>query len=133
MHQRVLSTEEGDDDPFDHPLWKEAMWRAREQEAGLPDGLARGWVGFSLAWLEWVRPRTRSSAELAIMQLLYRKRFVTGSKVVSLSNTELNRFGISRFTKYQALTQLERAGLLVIQPRKAGKPVEVTLNDPPYL
>ena len=120
-------------DPFDDPLWREAEWRAREQEVGLPDGLAKGWVGFSLAWFEWVRPCTRSSAELAIMQLLYRKRLVTGSRVVSLSNTELERFGISRQAKYRALVRLERVGLLTTQPWKAGRLIEVALADPPYL
>ena len=119
VHNRRNKAMPQEDDPFDHPLWKEAEWRTREAEAGLPDGLAGGWVGFSLAWLEWVSSRDKSSAGSSIIQLLYRKRLVTGSKVVSLSNAELERFGVTRQAKYRALTRLERAGLLAIQPRRA--------------
>ena len=121
-----------EDDPFDDPLWKEAEWRTREAEAGLPDGLARGWVGFSLEWFEWVSSRDKIPAWVIVILLLHRKRLVTGSRVVSLSNAELERFGVTRQAKYRALTRLERAGLLTIQPRRAGKTTEVSLSNPPY-
>jgi hypothetical protein len=67
------------------------------------------------------------------MLLLHRKRLVIGSKVVSLSNTELKRFGVSRQAKYRAYARLERAGLLTIQPWKAGRPTEVEWSDPPSI
>jgi hypothetical protein len=118
-------------DPFDDPLWKEAEWRAREHEAGLPDGLTRGWLGCSLAWFEWVLPRTESQTQLAIMLLLYRKRLVTGSRTVSLSKAELERFGISRHSMSRALIRLGRSGLLTVQPWEAGKPTKVVLSDGP--
>lgn len=66
------------------------------------------------------------------MILLYRKRVLTRSRVVSLSNIELRRFGISRFAKYRALTQLERARLLTIQPQEGRRATKVALSNPPY-
>ena len=114
------------EDQGDDPLWKEAMWRAREQEAGLPDGLDRGWVGFSLAWLEWVSSRIEIPAKVKIILLLHRKRLVTGSKTVSLSNVELERFGVSRFAKYRASVQLERYPPLAAVLRSGDDPSSVS-------
>ena len=58
------------DDQDGDPLWEEALWRAREEEAGLPQKVARDWIAFSLLSFETVRPRAKSSAELTIMLLL---------------------------------------------------------------
>jgi hypothetical protein len=119
------------DDQGDDPLLEDdAEWRMREEEAGLPQKVARDWVAFSLAWFEWVFPYVENSmVQFIIMILLYRKRVLTRSRVVSLSNIELRRFGISRFAKYRALTQLERARLLTIQPQEGRRATKVALSN----
>ena len=58
--------------------------------------------------------------------------FLKGLKqtsTVTLTQAVLNDFGVSRFAKYRALADLERAGLIILASRPGKNPV-VTLCDP---
>jgi hypothetical protein len=111
----------GDGDPFDDPVW---------QAAGLmADALprpAKGYVTCSLVWLARVLSVLRASDRLAVALLLYRQCLMQRSKTVSFPNSELQKLGISRRTKFRSLAQLEEAGAVTIEARN-GRSVRVTL------
>jgi hypothetical protein len=117
--------------PADDPLfWPQTVARALNIEEGLPR-LAPSWVGCSLAWLQWAASRTGTVKQLVIALLVLRQCRLHRSRTVSLPNTELRRFGITRYAKYRALKQLEQARLIRIDEAPFGKAMAVTLLDHP--
>ena len=66
------------------------------------------------------------NAEGACLGLLLYAAWKTGSKTFPFPNTELERNGVERYTKYRILRELERAGLIVVE-RQGRKAPLVTL------
>jgi hypothetical protein len=109
-------------DPFDDPLWKQA-----ELMTDAPPRRAKDYITCSAAWLSKVRPLVRSVDQLVILMLLYRKCLMQGNQTVAFSNTELEAFGISRYTKYRVFTWLQNAGAATIE-NENGRAPRVTLH-----
>jgi DNA-binding transcriptional ArsR family regulator len=82
-------------------------------------------IGCSVSWLKLALPAV-GGAKLAVALYLYRLRVVQHSRTVAVPNGWLRyELGISRRTKYKALKDLERAGLIKIQ-RKGREAPTVT-------
>jgi DNA-binding transcriptional ArsR family regulator len=82
-------------------------------------------IGCPVRWLKLVLPAV-GGAKLAVALYLYRLRVVQHSRTVAVPNGWLrDELGISRRTKYKALTDLERAGIIRIQ-RKGREAPTVT-------
>jgi hypothetical protein len=111
-----------DGDPFDDPAWQ----RTAEMIGALPPPPA-GYVTCPLAWLARILPAVRASDQLAVALVLYRQCLMQRSKTVALSNGGLRELGVSRWTKLRALTLLEEAGVLTVEPRN-GRSARVTLH-----
>jgi hypothetical protein len=109
------------DDPFDDPHWRKA-----ELAASAPPKPAKGYVTVPLTWLQQMLPVVRTSDRLAVAMLLYRQCHLQRSKTVVLPNRDLRAMGVSRYTKYRALAELEAAGALIVEDRN-GRSVRVTL------
>jgi hypothetical protein len=60
--------------------------------------------------------------------LIFQKYSVV-SKIVKLYQLVLDQFGVSRYSKYRALSDLEAAGLIAIECSNGKNPI-VTLLDP---
>jgi hypothetical protein len=84
-------------------------------------------IGCPLPWLKRVLPAVQSAGQLAVALYVYRRTKICGSKTVILSNAELElKLGVSRFTKYRALSNLEGAGIAKLGDR-TGSAVKITL------
>jgi hypothetical protein len=105
-------------DPFDDPLWEEVEKGTRSRQAGF--------VGCPMSWLKLVLPHTKTAKQLAVASFLYRLRILRRSKTVSLPNGVLESLGISRYAKYRALAELERAVVIAIR-HENGRAIRVTL------
>jgi hypothetical protein len=112
-------------DPFNDPAWQQA-----EFMAGAPPAPAKGYITCPLAWLARVRPGVSSVDQLLILMLIYRRCLLARSRTVDLPNGELKQFGISRYAKYRALTQLREVGLVTSEGRN-GRSLRVTLAEFP--
>jgi hypothetical protein len=120
-----------DVDPADDPLFRpQTVAGARDMAEGLPR-LAPGWVGCSLVWLQWALARADTAKQLALALLVLRQCRLQRRRTVSLPNGELRRFGITRYAKYRALKQLERAGVIRVEEQAPGRGPTVTLLDHP--
>ena len=111
-----------DGDPFDDPAWHVA-----ELMADAPPRPAKGYAVVSLAWLGRVLPVVRSADQLAVLMLVYRQCLLRRSRTVDLPNGDLRPMGISRYTKYRALAELQEVGGLTVEARN-GRSVRVTLH-----
>ena len=65
--------------------------------------------------------------QLVVALLLYRECLLRRSNTVALSNGELRKLGISRYTKYRALAWLREAGVIAIEEADTRRSVRVTL------
>jgi hypothetical protein len=109
-------------DPFDDPRWQQAALMV-----DAPPRPAKGYVTCPLAWLARITPVIRTSDQLVVAMLLYRRCLIRRSKTVDLPNGDLKAAGISRQTKYRALAELEGAGAVTIEAHN-GRPIRVTLH-----
>jgi len=98
-----------------------------ELTAVAPPRPAKNYVTAPLSWLARVLPLVRSADQLVVLQLLYRRCLLRRSKTVALPNGELAALGISRFTKYRLLANLQEAGAAAVEQRN-GQASAVTLN-----
>jgi hypothetical protein len=86
-----------------------------------------GFIGCPFSWLKRVLPVTRGAGQLAVALYVYRRTKICRSRTVTVSNAELEReLGLSRWTKYRALSSLEDAGVVKLG-NKTGRAVKVTL------
>lgn len=108
-------------DPFDHPAWKDIDKRVRKAK----ETKDTNFIGCPVAWLKQVFPRIKNKNQLIVMLVIYRLTILRRSKTVSLANGELEEFGISRYAKYRALSDLKRTKLLKTVCEN-GKAVMVT-------
>jgi hypothetical protein len=111
-----------EDDPFDDPLWQQALTMA-----DAPPRPTKGYLTCSLYWLARVLPLVRSEVQLAVALLIYRKCLITRSRTVSLSNQEAQAIGISRYSKYRALIALREVGVVAPADTENGKSAAATL------
>ena len=96
-----------DGDPFDDP--------ATMTMAGTPPRPAKGYGIYTLEWLARALPIVQSADQLAVALVLYRRCVRKRRRTVSFPNGELTGLGISRFTKYRALAELQEAGAVSIE------------------
>jgi hypothetical protein len=108
-------------DPFDDPRWQQA--ELIDKAPLLP---AKGYVAVPLTWLAKVRPFARSADQLMVLLILYRRCLMNRTRTVTLTNSELARFGITRQTKYRLLARLQSEGVATVEAAN-GKAVQVTL------
>jgi hypothetical protein len=112
-----------DDDPFDHPLWRQAAIMA-----DAPTSPAKGYVTVPWVWVSKVLPFIVTASQLAVALWLYRQCLVKRSKTVDLSNGVLRAAGISRYTKYRTLAALSKAGALTMEETPHGRSIRATLH-----
>jgi len=110
------------DDLADDPLWQEA-----ELMTDAPPAPAKGYATVPLAWLARIRPIVRSSDQLMVALLLYRRCLMCRSRTVDLSGGDLKALKISRQTKYRTFAELTAAGALTLETRN-GRSVRATLH-----
>ena len=108
--------------PFDDPLWQQA-----ELMSGAPPQPAKDYFICSTAYLARVLPVLLCSSRLAVAMVIYRQCLIRRTKVIDLSNAMLAELGVSRWTKYRALTQLREAGAITIEAEN-GHSTRVTLH-----
>jgi hypothetical protein len=88
---------------------------------------AKDYVLCPLAWLQRVRPLVRSTDQLLVLLVLYRRCLMQRSKTVDLPNSELAELGIGRKTKYRTLRFLEEAEAVTVEHQN-GHSLQVTLH-----
>jgi hypothetical protein len=110
--------DDGDDDP---------LWQRAADMVGALHRPSRGYITCPLAWLARVRPLIRSTDQLLVLLVLYRRCLTRRSKTVDLPNGELTELGVSRKTKYRALLLLKEAEAITIEARN-GHSIRVTLH-----
>ena len=79
-----------------------------------------------LEWAAEIAKRTRSPAfavKIALAYMIWR----TGSHTFSLTNTLLDRLGVSREGKRRALANLERDGVIQVEKRGRRAPIVTVL------
>jgi hypothetical protein len=72
-------------------------------------------IGCPIWWLQSVLPSLKSAQEVVVALYIWRRHIVIGRRTFTLSNGELSALGVTRWTKYRALTKLERGGLITVQ------------------
>ena len=117
-----MGTEDLFEDVENDPLWQMAALLANA-----PPQPAKGYVTVPLAWLERVLPVVLTTTHLVVAMLLYSKCLRQRSRTVTLSNIELRRFGISRYTKYRTLAFLRGVGVIGTEGADNGRLEQVTL------
>jgi hypothetical protein len=88
---------------------------------------AKDYILCPLAWLRHVLPLVRTTTQLAVLMVIYRRCLMSRSRTVALPNGELAALGISRYAKYRALAWLQDAGALTIEASN-GRSTQVTLH-----
>jgi hypothetical protein len=84
-------------------------------------------IKFPLIWLERLKTGRGVTYRLAL-HLLY-QHWKTGGQPVRLSNVAVATAGVTRRSKWNALTELERAGLVRVEKRPRRSPVVTLLVD----
>jgi len=82
----------------------------------------RQFVRFPWAWAERMKSTQRASTYRLALLLLY-EHWRTRGQVIVLSNVGLEQEGLTRRSKWRALAELERLGLLLVErlPRKSPR------------
>jgi hypothetical protein len=84
-------------------------------------------IGCPVEWLKRVLPLVQSKEQLAIAIWLHRRRVICRSDLFTVPNEALwEDLGLSRYVKYKALRNLEKAGVLTIT-RNGNHPLGVKL------
>jgi hypothetical protein len=104
----------------------EAAWQQEAALDGMPPRPRKGWVACPMVWLNCVRQHVRSPNQFFILLVLYRRCYMSRSQTVSLPNSELAAYGISRYAKYRLLRWLQDAGIATAENRN-GQATRVTL------
>lgn len=91
------------------------------RRTGVP-GTQRHFVRVPVLWVERLAEARHLATYRLALYLLYRS-WKTGSRSITLSNGVLAAEGITRWTKWRALRELERLGLVGVErrPRKAPR------------
>jgi|SRR5262245_16644517 len=92
-----------------------------------PPRPAKGYVVVSLAWLMRIRRQIGSVDQMLVAMIVYHRCLRRRSRTVDLPNGELRKLGISRYTKYRTLAELEEAGALTVEDSD-GRSTRVTLH-----
>src|SRR5262249_47661546 len=65
----------------------------------------------------------------AVYLILHQQSTILSSRAVELSSTRLSRIGVSRWQKYEALDDLESAGLISVERRPRKNPLVTLLEE----
>jgi hypothetical protein len=80
------------------------------------------------SWVERLTTAHGSTYRVAF-HLLY-QHWKTGGRPIRLANTTLALAGVSRRSKYRALQQLERLGMITVERHLRKSPVITVIVDP---
>jgi hypothetical protein len=75
-----------------------------------------------LSWLKRLK-NSESASTIKVAVYLHYHRFRVRGSCIQLPNVGLEEFGVSRFAKWRALVELERAGLIRIERRPRKSPL----------
>jgi hypothetical protein len=90
------------------------------RRTGVP-GTQRHFVRVPVLWVERLAEARHLATYRLALYLLYRS-WKTGSRSITLSNGVLAAEGITRWTKWRALRELERLGLVGVERRQRKAP-----------
>jgi len=118
---------EDTDSPFD-------LEQFRLPEKVVAEGLAADkrrrrqeqFVKFPNSWAERLRGARRIATYRIALYLLH-QHWKNGGKPITLSNVALEWLGVTRWEKWRALAELERAGLIKIEKGGPGRAPRVTI------
>jgi hypothetical protein len=105
-----------------------AITRAQQrQPSKRPTG---AFVTVPLWWVERLRQAKRASTFLLALDLLYRAWRLKNYDALAVSNIVASQAGVSRSSKWRALRELERLGLVIIRSKKRQAPTVQVLLEP---
>ena len=96
-------------DPAKHKPTKSEKWR-------------RHYVQIPWDWIEQLKPTKRSCAYQLAYWLAY-EHWRTGGRPIVLSNAALKEMGVARRSKWNALAELEKYGMVLVQRRPRKSPI----------
>jgi hypothetical protein len=112
-------------DPFDLDALRLSPELQRQTRNGDARAQSRKWrrrfVKFPWTWVEKLRATNRAQTYHLALLILY-EHWRTGGQDVVLSNAALEREGISRWSKWRGLGDMERLGLIRIEKRHRKAP-----------
>jgi hypothetical protein len=85
----------------------------------------RRFIKFPWTWMDRLEPIERGKTYRLALLLVY-EHWRGGGRVIVLSNSAVEKIGISRRSKWHALAELERIGLVVVE-RRSRKSPRITL------
>jgi hypothetical protein len=111
-----------DHDPFELDTLRVDPARGRfQRKPGRPKKWRRHYIQFPWAWAERLQAAKRISTYRLALLLVY-EHWRTGGRPIVLSNALVMAEGVSRRTKWNALVELERLGLVRVQRRPRKSP-----------
>jgi hypothetical protein len=110
-----------DGDPFQDPAWQ----KTKKSRRRVP------YIGCPRSWFRWVLPLVRTNHQLAFALCLYRRCCVCGSATVTVPTDAFDDLDISRWKKHRLLLDLERAGIIRVEPTPNGRTGRITLVNWP--
>jgi hypothetical protein len=121
-------------DPFDLNALRLSPELQRQARNGAARAQSQKWrrrfVKVPWAWMDKLRATNRAQTYRLALLLLYEHWRTRGQDIV-LSNAALEREGISRWSKWRALGELEQLGLIQIERRHRKAPRIRVLIDAP--
>jgi hypothetical protein len=111
------------DDPFDRERLR--VNRARETKRAKPKNWRRYYVNVPWYWVEQLQTTKRASTYRVALWLLY-EHWRTGGRPIVLSNVAVRQEGLTRYSKWRAITELQTQGLIEVEAVK-GKAPRITL------
>jgi hypothetical protein len=107
-------------DPND-PKWRPKAAPAKKK-------WRRQFIKFPWAWMDLLRATTSGSAYRLALILVY-EHWRTGGRPIMLSNIAAEKEGLSRHSKWRALRELEKLGLVVLEKRPRKSPTIRLMMD----
>jgi hypothetical protein len=122
-------------DPFDldalrpgPEIQKLARVAGRPPAPARPRKWRRQFIRFPWAWMDALKAADRSQTYRLALLLVY-EHWRAGGRDIVLSNVALEREGISRWSKWRALGDLEKLGLVRVERRHRKAPRIVVLIE----
>jgi hypothetical protein len=118
-------------DPFDLDTVRVNSADPRfQRKPGKPKNWRRQYIQFPWAWVERLQAAKRVSTYRLALLLVY-EHWRTGGRPIVLSNLASRQEGLSRWSKWNALAELEELGLVRVERRPSKSPRVVVCHPPP--
>jgi hypothetical protein len=115
-----------DTDPFELATLRVSPTQLQQAKAARPKKWRRHYVQFPWAWAERLQAAKRISTYRLALLLLY-EHWRTGGQSIELSNSASKQEGLTRWSKWNALAELEELGLVEVERRPKKSPRIVVL------